>query len=78
VNGIVEIGGPEQVQFEDVIRRALAAADDQRTVVVDPSAAYYGIAVAERTLVPGDGAQLGRIRLDDWLRQAAVTKAAVS
>src|SRR5687768_12700382 len=38
VNGIVEIGGPEKLRFEDVVRRVLAAADDQREVVADPKA----------------------------------------
>jgi uncharacterized protein YbjT (DUF2867 family) len=71
VNGIVEIGGPEQLRFEDVVRRVLAAADDAREVVADPHALYFGITVTERTLVPDDGARLGEIRLDDWLRQSA-------
>jgi uncharacterized protein YbjT (DUF2867 family) len=78
VNGIVEIGGPEQFRFEDVVRRVLAAADDQRQVVADPKASYFGITVTERSLVPGDGAEFGRIRLDDWLRQSTATKTAVA
>jgi uncharacterized protein YbjT (DUF2867 family) len=78
MNGIVEIGGPEQLRFENVVRRVLAAADDQREVVADPTAGYFGIAVTERTLVPGDDARLGEIRLDDWLRQSTPTKAAVA
>jgi uncharacterized protein YbjT (DUF2867 family) len=78
MNGIVEIGGPEQLRFENVVRRVLAAADDQREVVADPTAGYFGITVTERTLVPGDDARLGEIRLDDWLRQSTPTKAAVA
>ena len=77
VNGIVEIGGPEQLRFEDVVRRVLAAADDPREVVADSKAGYFGISVTERTLVPGEGARLGEIRLDDWLRQSTAVKAAV-
>jgi uncharacterized protein YbjT (DUF2867 family) len=69
VNGLVEVGGPETFAFDEAIRRALAALDDPRTVVADSSATYYGIAVAERTLVPEDGAMVGEIRLDDWLGQ---------
>ena len=78
VNGIVEIGGPEQFRFEDVVRRVLAAADDQRQVVADPNAGYFGATVTERTLVPGDRARLGEIRLDDWLSHSGTEKAAVS
>jgi uncharacterized protein YbjT (DUF2867 family) len=78
VNGVVEIGGPEQFRFDEPIRRLLAAADDPREVVIDPAAGYYGITVSERTLVPGDGARLGETRLDDWLRQSAGVKTAVA
>ncbi|MGH2446225.1 MAG: SDR family oxidoreductase [Candidatus Limnocylindria bacterium] len=71
VNGIVEVGGPEQLRFDEVIRRVLAAQNDPREVVADSAAGYFGIAVGERTLVPAGGAMLGEIRLDDWLREAA-------
>jgi uncharacterized protein YbjT (DUF2867 family) len=78
VNDIVEIGGPEHLRFEDVVRRVLAAADDPREVIADPKARYFGITVTERTLVPGEGARLGEIRLDDWLRASSAAKAAVA
>jgi uncharacterized protein YbjT (DUF2867 family) len=74
-NGIVEIGGPEQFQFDEAVRRVLAAAGDPREVVADANARYYGITVAERTLVPDDGATLGEIRLDDWIRESAAAPA---
>jgi uncharacterized protein YbjT (DUF2867 family) len=77
VNGIVEIGGPERLRFDEVMRRALAAQNDPREVVADPGAGYFGITVGERTLVPADGAMLGEIRLDDWLRQSDAVTAAV-
>jgi uncharacterized protein YbjT (DUF2867 family) len=67
VNGIVEVGGPERLHLDEVIRRVLAARDDPREVVTDPQAGYYGIAIRDDTLVPGDGALLGETRLDDWL-----------
>ena len=75
VNGIVEIGGPERLRFDDVVRRVLAA-DDPREVVADPEARYFGITVTEGTLVPADGARLGEIRLDDWLRQSTAVATA--
>ena len=75
VNGIVEVGGPETFRFDAAVRRALGAMNDPRTVVTDPSATYYGIAVGERSLVPGDGAMVGEIRLDDWLRETTAAPA---
>ena len=71
VNGILEIGGPEKFRLDEFIRRGLVARKDPREVVADPQARYYGIEVKERTLVPEDDAQLGKIRFDDWLAQTA-------
>jgi uncharacterized protein YbjT (DUF2867 family) len=70
INGIVEVGGPETFRFDEAVRRALAAMKDRRTVVADPSATYYGIAVGARSLVPGTAAMVGETHLDDWLRDA--------
>jgi uncharacterized protein YbjT (DUF2867 family) len=78
VNGIVEIAGPEQLRFEEVVGRVLAAADDPREVVADPAAGYYGITVTERTLVPAGEARLGEVRLDDWIRESSAAKTAVA
>jgi uncharacterized protein YbjT (DUF2867 family) len=66
VNGMVEIGGPEPFRLDELIRRDLAARKDPREVVSDPQARYFGIDVNERTLLPGDGARLGKTRFDDW------------
>ena len=67
VNGIVEIGGPEQFRLDELIRRDLASRKDPREVISDPRGRYYGIAVSERTLVPNDDARLGETRFEDWL-----------
>ncbi len=75
LNGMLEVGGPEALRFDDFIRRGLAARHDQRRVVADPSARYFGAVLSERSLVPDDGAELAETTLDDWLaRQAATTR----
>lgn len=71
VNGVVEVGGPRQFRFDELIRRALAARQDPRQVVADPGARYFGAVLAERTLVPGDGARLGEVTLEMYVRQKA-------
>lgn len=69
INGILEVGGPEEFQFGDLIRMRLEARHDGREVVVDPAALYYGwVPLGERTLVPANGAMLGSTRFRDWLR----------
>ncbi len=65
LNGIVEVGGPEQFRFDDIVRDALAARRDPRQVVADPDAPYFGTRLGERSLVPDDDAQLGTISFED-------------
>ena len=69
--GTVEIGGPEALSFEDFVARALRTVGDQRVVVADPEALYFGALLDERTLLPGAGARLGATGLDDWLARQA-------
>jgi len=70
LNGIVEVGGPEQFRFDELIRRALSARNDPREVIADPHARYFGTELSEYSLVPGSDAQLGNIRFEDWLSQS--------
>jgi uncharacterized protein YbjT (DUF2867 family) len=67
INGIVEIGGPEQFRLDELVRRYLAAREDPRSVIADPTARYYGAELKERTLVPDNKAIIGEIRFEDWL-----------
>ena len=53
VNGIVEVGGPEQFRFEELIRQGLEARNDPRHVVADPDARYFGTKLTERQPVAG-------------------------
>ncbi|MER6947600.1 SDR family oxidoreductase [Nonomuraea sp. NPDC000554] len=74
VNGMVEVGGPEQFRMDEFFRDALAAWGDPREVVTDPHARYFGAELGKRTLVPGDGAVLGQIRYADWPGRATPGK----
>jgi len=67
LNGTVEVAGPERFRFDELVRQGLAARNDLRTVVVDPHARYFGAELGERSLIPGDGAQLGEVRFQEWL-----------
>jgi uncharacterized protein YbjT (DUF2867 family) len=69
LNGIREIGGPEQFRLDELVRKALAAKGDPREVVTDENALYSGARIGERTLLPGPDAQLGDITLATWLAQ---------
>jgi len=71
VNGTVDVAGPQQFRFDELIRLGLSARNDPRQVVVDPHARYFGAELDERALIPAGEARLGEIRLQDWLVQPA-------
>lgn len=70
VNGTVEIAGPEPIRLDRFAEEYLAARKDQRKVVADPGALYFGAALDDGTLTPGEHPRLGKLRLDDWLRES--------
>jgi uncharacterized protein YbjT (DUF2867 family) len=67
VNGVVQIGGPQKLWFDEFVRAGLSVHNDPRDVVVDPEARYFGAKLAEHTLVAGENAELGEITFADWL-----------
>ena len=58
-------------RFDELIRQRLSALNDSREVVADPHAGYFGTELSERSIVPGDNAQLGETRFADWLSDSA-------
>lgn len=67
LNGMVEVAGPEPIRQDELVRQFLKASGDARTVITDPKALYYGIAVNDESLTPSDHARLGPTRFADWL-----------
>ena len=65
--GTIEIGGPEALPMDDLVRRLLRARRDPRAVVPDVHARYFGAVLDDRSLTTGPGARLGTRRFDDWL-----------
>jgi uncharacterized protein YbjT (DUF2867 family) len=66
-NALVEVGGPQPLRLDDFVRRGLRSRGDQRQVVADPEARYFGASLKERSLLPGNNAHLGTIRYEAWL-----------
>jgi uncharacterized protein YbjT (DUF2867 family) len=66
VGGRVELGGPEALAVDAWARRLFAATGDERTVVPDPHARYFGTELKGGELTPGDGARIGAIDFDTW------------
>tara|TARA_R110002020_G_scaffold41194_1_gene121459 strand:- start:9006 stop:9326 length:321 start_codon:yes stop_codon:yes gene_type:complete len=68
INGIVEIGGPEKIGMDKFAKKYLEMKGDDREVVADPRALYFGTVIDDRSLVPDNNSLKGSIRYDDWIR----------
>ncbi|OBF73011.1 LysR family transcriptional regulator [Mycobacterium sp. 852002-51613_SCH5001154] len=55
VNGVINIAGPEKQGMDDFIRTRFAATGDDRQVITDNDARYYGAVLDDRSIVPIDG-----------------------
>jgi uncharacterized protein YbjT (DUF2867 family) len=66
VGGRVELGGPEALGIDAWARRLFAASGDERTVVGDSHARYFGTELHGGELTPGDGARIGTIDFESW------------
>jgi uncharacterized protein YbjT (DUF2867 family) len=66
VGGRVELGGPEKLGIDAWARRLFAATGDDRAVIADPHALYYGTELHGGELTPGERARIGRIDFDAW------------
>jgi uncharacterized protein YbjT (DUF2867 family) len=69
LNSTIEVAGPRQFRFDELIRLGLRARNDPREVVADSHVWYFGAELGERSLIPADNAQLGEIRFEEWLNQ---------
>lgn len=70
-NGIVEIAGPDRMSLADGVAKYVQATHDQRKVIADPGALYFGVDINDASLTPGEGVRLGSIRYEDWLSKNA-------
>jgi uncharacterized protein YbjT (DUF2867 family) len=51
IDGIENVGGPAKITFEQMARDVLATRDENKTVVVDPQATYFGASLSANSLV---------------------------
>jgi len=76
VNGMIEVAGPDQIRQDELVRQFLTATGDTRKVITDANAGYFGITVNDESLMPGDGARLGKTHYEDWLKRSSAQKPA--
>lgn len=76
INDTIEIAGPERVRLSELVGRYLKAMSDPRTIEPDVHARYFGAELNDKSLVPADGARIGKIGFEEWMRQSSQVKAA--
>ena len=67
VNGTIEVAGPEPFPLDKLAGKFLAAKGDSRKVTADVHARYFGAAIDDRSLTPGEHPRLGATRFETWL-----------
>ncbi|MGH2664742.1 SDR family oxidoreductase [Flavobacterium sp.] len=69
INGTIEIAGPEQFRLDELVRKFFGLTHSTQEVVTDVHARYFGAALNDKTLVPGDNPRIGSIRYEDWFKK---------
>jgi uncharacterized protein YbjT (DUF2867 family) len=70
LNATAEIAGPQQLRLDEVATEIATAHEDDRRIVADVHAPYFGAELEERSLLPDPGARIASLRFEDWLRDS--------
>jgi uncharacterized protein YbjT (DUF2867 family) len=65
--GRVELGGPEVLGIDAWARRLFKMVGDERAVIGDPDARYFGTELKRDELTAGAGARIGQMDFDVWI-----------
>jgi uncharacterized protein YbjT (DUF2867 family) len=66
LNTTQEVAGPVQMPMYEFIRYYLNATEDSRQLFTDEHARYYGAALNDASLTPGEQAYIGKLKYEDW------------
>ena len=72
-NGVVELGGPEASSMVEFIQSFLSARGDERKVIPDPDAKYFGAVLDKDGLAPLGQFIAGPTHFADWARSQCRT-----
>jgi uncharacterized protein YbjT (DUF2867 family) len=64
---IVEVAGPDTFRLNELVQWVMYSYQDDRPVVADPAATYYGALLDDHTLTPTNGARIAPTHFRDWL-----------
>ena len=60
-------GDPNDIYMDELVRLFLRSHGDDRQVITDASARYYGTVVNDQSLTPAGPSRIGPTRFEEWL-----------
>jgi len=76
LNATIEVAGPHALPLDQFAQRLLHARGDDRPVVPDVHARYFGTELDDRSLTPGEHPRFGATTFEAWLARQPAAKAA--
>ncbi len=70
VNGMIEVAGPELYQLDRLASAFLVANKDNRQVIADSNARYFGAVLHELSLIPGEHPRFAPTSFGHWISHA--------
>ncbi len=67
LNATVDLAGPDPIGMDELVRQYLRSQGDNRQVITDTKAGYFGTEVDDQSLAPIGPARLGHTRFEEWL-----------
>jgi len=71
---VIEVAGPDTYRLNELVQWVMYSYQDDRPVIGDATAAYYGGILDDRTLTPGAGARIAPTHFRDWLESLLTAK----
>lgn len=73
LNGTVEVAGPDSFPLDELARKFLIAREDDRQVVPDVHARYFGSELNDRSLMPSGRQRNGATTFQTWLKSTSTS-----
>ena len=70
IDGVQEVGGPEKHRMDELVAAALGRAGDDREIVADEQATYFGTELDDGASCPEVGAVLAETTYEAWAEAA--------
>lgn len=67
---ITEVAGPDKQPLASFAKTYLQHSKDQREVIIDDNAGYFGAIINDQSLTPGANPTLGAVHFDQWLKSS--------